>query len=75
MSWSGPLWIERIKDPLCFLDLDVCFLSKIREVFSYYIFKYVLYTFFSSSGVSTGSFEGELDSEVVVGQGSSGSWI
>ena len=24
---------------LCFLDLDVCFLSKISEIFSYYFFQ------------------------------------
>ena len=27
---------------LCFLDLDVCFHSQVREVFSYYVFKYFL---------------------------------
>ena len=32
---------------LCFLDLDACFFSQIREVFSYYVFKYVLCPFLS----------------------------
>ena len=32
---------------LCFLDLDVCFLPQVREVFSYYLFKYSLCPFLS----------------------------
>ena len=32
---------------LCFLELGDCFLSQIREVFSYYVFKYVLSPFLS----------------------------
>ena len=47
MSWYGPLWVDLIWDSLCFLDLDVCFLSQVREVFSYYVFRYVLSTFLS----------------------------
>ena len=30
---------------LCFLKLGECFLSQVREFFSYYVFKYVLRTF------------------------------
>ena len=30
---------------LCFLDLGDCLLSQVREVFSYYVFKYVLSLF------------------------------
>ena len=33
MFWCGPLWADLIWDPLWFLDLDVCFLSQVREVF------------------------------------------
>ena len=43
--WCVPLWVNPEWDSLCFLDLDVCFLSQIREVFSYYVFKYVLSPF------------------------------
>ena len=32
---------------LCFLDLGYCFLSHVREVFSYYLFKYFLRPFLS----------------------------
>ena len=32
---------------LCFLDLDVSFLSQVREIFSYYVFKYVHSPFLS----------------------------
>ena len=35
---------------LCFLDLVDYFLSHVREVFSYYLFKYFLRSFLSSSG-------------------------
>ena len=30
---------------LCFLDLGDCFLSQVREFFSYYVFKYILRPF------------------------------
>ena len=35
-------------ESLCFLDLDVYFLSWVREVFSYYVFEYVLCPFASA---------------------------
>ena len=35
---------------LCFLDLVDYFLSRVREFFSYYLFKYFLRSFLSSSG-------------------------
>ena len=45
VSLSGNLWIESVWDFLYFLDLDVWFLSQIRDVSSYYVFKYVLCSF------------------------------
>ena len=33
-------------------DLDVCFLFQVREVFSYYVFRYVLSPFLSLSPLS-----------------------
>ena len=47
MSWYGPLWVDPVWDSLCFLGLDVFFLSQVREIISYYIFKYVLCPFLS----------------------------
>ena len=45
--WIYPAW-----DSLCFLDLIDCIRSRIRVVFSYYLFKYFLGSFLSSpSGV------------------------
>ena len=41
ISWYFPFWFIPC-GTLCFLDLGDCFLSQIREVFSYYVFKYVL---------------------------------
>lgn len=50
MSWCGPLWFHLVWESLYFLDLGVCFLSWLREVFNYYYFKYVICPFsFSSS--------------------------
>ena len=34
-------------DSLCFLDLGNCFLSHVRDIFSYYLFKYFLRSFLS----------------------------
>ena len=46
--WGYPAW-----DSLCFLDLVDYFFSHVREVFSYYLFKYFLgsflFLFFSDS--------------------------
>ena len=47
---------------LCFLDLGDCFLSHVREVFSYYLLKYFLrsflslFSFWDSCNVSVGVF-------------------
>ena len=48
MSWCGPFCVDPVWNSLCFLNLDVCSLSQVREVFSYYVFKYVLCLFLSS---------------------------
>ena len=37
-------------ETLCFLDLAMCFFSQVRQVFSYYVFKYDLYSLSSHSG-------------------------
>ena len=42
MSYWGSLWVNPVCDFMCFLKLDVCFFSQVREFFSYYVFKYVL---------------------------------
>ena len=45
MSQCVPPWIHPLWDSLCFLDLSECFLSHVREVLGYNIFKY-FYRFF-----------------------------
>ena len=40
-------------DALWFWDLHVCFLSQVSEVFSYYVFKYVLFPFLALSSSET----------------------
>ena len=40
--WCGRFWVDPVWNCLCFLDLYICFLSQVREVFSHYVFKYVL---------------------------------
>ena len=42
MSWCVSPWIYPVWDSLCFLDLIDYFLSHIREVFNYNLFKYSL---------------------------------
>ena len=42
VSWCVPPWVYSTWDSLYFLDVVDCFLSQIREVFSYYLFKYCL---------------------------------
>ena len=32
VSWHSPFWFDHIWDCLCFLNLNVCFLSQVREV-------------------------------------------
>ena len=41
VSWCGPLRVDSFWSALCFLDLDVYFLSQVRKVFSNYVFKFV----------------------------------
>ena len=48
-SHCCPFWVDPVWDSLCFLDLNICFLSQLREVSIYHGFRYVLYTFLSSS--------------------------
>ena len=45
MSCCVPPYVHPVWDYLCFLDLSECFLSHVREVFGYNIFKYVLRPF------------------------------
>ena len=45
VSQCVPLWVYSAWDSLCFLDLVDCFLFHVREVFSYYLFKYFLRSF------------------------------
>ena len=47
MSPCVPLQIHPVWESLSFLDLGDCFLSQVREVFSYYVFKYFLSPFLS----------------------------
>ena len=51
VSWCGLFWVDPVWDSLCFLNLFVCFLSHVREVFGYYVFKDVFCSFLSSSGI------------------------
>ena len=50
VSWYVPPWVYPAWGSVHFLDLGDCFLSHVREVFSYYLFKYFLRAFLSSSG-------------------------
>ena len=45
VSWCVPPWVY--PETLCFLDLVDYFLSHVRGVFSYYLFKYFLESFLS----------------------------
>ena len=47
MPQCVPPWIYSTWDFLCFLDLVDYFLSHIKEIFSYYLFKYFLRSYFS----------------------------
>ena len=47
VSWCSPLWVHLVWEFLCFLDLDIYFLSQVRVIFSYYLFNYVLCPFLS----------------------------
>ena len=48
VSWCVPPWIYPVWDSLRFLDLLDYFLLHVREVFTYYIFKYFGGSFLSS---------------------------
>ena len=48
VSWCVPPWVYPAWDSLCFLDLVDYFLSHVREIFSYYLFKCFLGSFLSS---------------------------
>ena len=45
MSWLVSPWIYPVWESLCFLDLIDYFLSHLREVFNYNLFKYFLRPF------------------------------
>ena len=47
VSHRVPPWVYPVWDSLHFLDLSDCFLSHVREVFSYYLFEYFLRPFLS----------------------------
>ena len=47
VSWVVFPWVSFAWDSLCFLDLVDYFLFHVREVFSYYFFKYFLKSFLS----------------------------
>ena len=53
MSCCVSPWIYPVWDSLCFLDLINYFLSHIREVFNYNLFKYFLRAYFFSSSSGT----------------------
>ena len=46
VSWHVLLWVNPVWDSLGFLDFGSYFLSQVREVFTYYLFKYFLGLFF-----------------------------
>lgn len=45
VSWCEPLWADLVWDSLWYLDLDICFLSQVRGVFSYYSNKIFFFSF------------------------------
>ena len=49
MSWGVSPWVYPVWDSLGFLDLGDYFLPQFREVFNFYILKYFLMVFMSSS--------------------------
>ena len=49
MSWGVSPWVYPVWDSLGFLDLDGYFLPHFREVFIYYLLRYFLMAFLSSS--------------------------
>ena len=47
VSWCVSPWVDPAWNSLCFLDLGSYFLSHVREVFDYNLFKYRLRSFLS----------------------------
>ena len=45
VSCYESIWVYLVWDSMWLLFLDVCFLSQVRKVYSYYVFKYVLCLF------------------------------
>ena len=68
VSWCVPPWVYPSWESLCFLALVDYFLSHVREIFSYYLFKYFLrsflslFSFWGPYNVNVGTFN--VDSEV-----------
>ena len=60
VSQHVPPWVYPALHSLCFLDLGDCFLSHVREIFSYFLFKYFLRFF-----LSLFSFWGPYNANVV----------
>ena len=57
MSWGVSPWVYPIWNSLCFLDLGDYFLPHFREVFNYYLLKYFLMAFLSSSSNHRDSYD------------------
>ena len=47
VSQCAPPWVYPAWDSLCFLDLVDYFLSRVRDIFSYYFLKYFIRSFLS----------------------------
>ena len=65
VSQCAPPWLHHAWDSLCFLDLVDYFLSHVREVFSYYRFKYFLGSLFSLSSSSETNLGFSLLSQIL----------
>ena len=73
MPWGVSSWVYPIWNSLCFLDLGDYFLPHFREVFNYYLLKYVLmvflfvFFFWDSYDSNVGTFNTVLEvSEIVL---------
>ena len=47
MSWCGSVWVHLVWDPLCLLNLEICFLLQVWEFFSHDFVKYIFDPLFS----------------------------
>ena len=62
VSWHVLPWVYSAWDSLSFLDLGDCILSYVRDVFSYYLFRYFLrfilslFSFWDPYNVNVGAF-------------------